>query len=66
MVVWQPDYALLTLSIPPTPCSVLHYPDDNHALDRPSTELDAWLNIALWLQEHLALAAGGKEGGAVG
>jgi hypothetical protein len=29
------------------------YPEDVHALDRPATEADAWINIALWLGEHL-------------
>jgi hypothetical protein len=31
---------------------MLSYPEDTHALDRPATEADAWVNIAGWLREH--------------
>lgn len=44
-------YALKARGVP-TQC--LLYPEDNHALDKPATEVDSWVNIALWLQTHAA------------
>lgn len=38
-------------------CRLLLYPEDNHALDKPATEADSWINIALWLQSSPAGAA---------
>jgi acylaminoacyl-peptidase len=32
---------------------VLVFPDDTHALDKPCTEVEQWLNVAWWLREHL-------------
>lgn len=32
---------------------LLVYPEDVHAIDKPASEADQWLNIADWLKEHL-------------
>lgn len=32
---------------------LLVYPEDVHAIDKPASEADQWLNIAGWLREHL-------------
>jgi acylaminoacyl-peptidase len=42
---------------------VLVFPNDTHALDKPNTEFEQWLNLAWWLGLHVP---GGKrpEGGA--
>jgi hypothetical protein len=34
------------------PVRALSYPLDSHALDKPGTEADAWLNIARFLDEN--------------
>ncbi len=34
---------------------MLAYPDDVHALDKPATECDAWINIAQWFGQHLGV-----------
>lgn len=33
---------------------LLVYPEDVHAIDKPASEADQWLNIASWLRTHLA------------
>jgi len=35
------------------PTRLLMYPEDTHAIDRPASEADHWLNIAAWLNNHL-------------
>eukprot|EP00208_Stichococcus_sp_RCC1054_P004576 CAMPEP_0206148488 /NCGR_PEP_ID=MMETSP1473-20131121/36760_1 /ASSEMBLY_ACC=CAM_ASM_001109 /TAXON_ID=1461547 /ORGANISM="Stichococcus sp, Strain RCC1054" /LENGTH=792 /DNA_ID=CAMNT_0053545837 /DNA_START=314 /DNA_END=2692 /DNA_ORIENTATION=- len=30
------------------------FPEDTHALDRPQTEFEQWINVAAWLKTHLA------------
>ncbi|CAM9358885.1 unnamed protein product [Discosporangium mesarthrocarpum] len=32
---------------------LLYYPEDVHGLDKPGTEADGWLSVALWLKEHI-------------
>ncbi len=33
---------------------VIVLPEDTHALDRPQTEFEQWLNVAAWLKRHMA------------
>ncbi|CAM9493498.1 unnamed protein product, partial [Hapterophycus canaliculatus] len=33
---------------------LLVYPEDVHAIDKPASEADQWLNIVGWLKKHLA------------
>lgn len=35
------------------PTKLLVYPEDVHAIDKPASEADAWLNIVLWFNMHL-------------
>ena len=28
------------------------FPEDSHALDRPQTEVEQWLNTAAWLKQY--------------
>jgi acylaminoacyl-peptidase len=34
---------------------VLVFPDDSHALDKPQTEYEQWLNMAWWLKTHMGV-----------
>jgi hypothetical protein len=34
---------------------LLVYPEDVHAIDKPASEADAWVNIALWMGKHLGV-----------
>ena len=43
----------------PAALRALSYPEDTHALDKPATEADAWVNVALWLAEHAGPGAKG-------
>ena len=29
------------------------FPEDSHALDKPQTEVEPWLNIAWWFEQYL-------------
>lgn len=33
---------------------LLVYPEDVHAIDKPASEADQWLNIVGWLKKHFA------------
>jgi acylaminoacyl-peptidase len=35
------------------PVSVFVFPEDTHALDKPQTEFEQWINVASWLQKYL-------------
>eukprot|EP00873_Tetraselmis_striata_P005737 jgi/Tetstr1/426001/TSEL_016349.t1 len=35
------------------PVATWLFPEDSHALDRPQTEFEQWLNTAAWLKEHM-------------
>ena len=35
------------------PAKLLVYPEDDHSIDRPASDADHWVNVALWLREHL-------------
>lgn len=34
------------------PVRLLAYPEDTHAIDKPASEADAWVHMALWLLTH--------------
>lgn len=34
------------------PVRLLAYPEDVHAIDKPASEADAWVNTAVWLLQH--------------
>jgi hypothetical protein len=29
------------------------YPEDDHALDRPATEADAWIQVSQWFAQYM-------------
>jgi acylaminoacyl-peptidase len=33
-------------------CKLVIYPEDCHAIDRPATEAEHWIEIALFLKKH--------------
>eukprot|EP00884_Botryococcus_braunii_P019747 jgi/Botrbrau1/6456/Bobra.0034s0031.1 len=35
------------------PVSVFVFPEDTHALDKPRTEFEQWVNVASWLKKYL-------------
>ena len=37
---------------PAAPVRLLAYPEDVHAIDKPASEADAWVHMALWLLTH--------------
>ena len=40
---------------------LLIYPEDVHAIDKPASEADQWLNIAGWLKKHFELGLGSPK-----
>ncbi|CAM9545926.1 unnamed protein product [Chrysoparadoxa australica] len=39
------------------PAKMLLYPQDTHAIDKPLSDADHWVNVAAWMREHLKGAA---------
>ena len=35
------------------PTRLLMYPEDSHSIDKPTSEADHLINIALWINKHL-------------
>ena len=40
---------------------MLVYPEDTHAINKPSSEADCWVNLALWFSEHLGHSLCGTD-----
>lgn len=32
---------------------IIYFPDDNHAIDKPQSEFEQWVNVATWLKKYL-------------
>jgi acylaminoacyl-peptidase len=45
-----------TLRSKGVPVRMLVFPEDTHALDKPQSDFESWVNMAWWLKQYVASA----------